>query len=87
MRRAKTVLKTTHAARKYRVRRRDFGRCIEVRRRGIAGRRKRGSWWGIRERRIMAESAEMRGRRCREKLVNGKSSSEGPRRRGRETRR
>lgn len=60
---------------------------MEVRRRGIAGRRKRGSWWGIRERRIMADIAERRGRRGRDKLVNGKRNSDGPRRSGRETRR
>lgn len=60
---------------------------MEVRRRGIAGRRKRGSWWGIRERKIVAEIAARRGRRGGEKLVNGKRSSDGPRRRGRETKR
>lgn len=81
------MLKTTHVARKYRVRARDIGRRMEVRRRGTAGRRKRGSWCGIRERRNMAEIAERRGRDGREMLVNGKRSSDGPRRRGRETRR
>ena len=30
--------------------------------RGMAGRRKRGSWWGMRERRRVPDMAERRGR-------------------------
>lgn len=40
----------------------EFGRWREERMRGMAGRRKRGSWWGIRERRRVPETAERRGR-------------------------
>jgi len=47
-------LKTTHAPTKTRVFVRVEGRRTAERKRGIAGRRKRGSWWGMRERRMVA---------------------------------
>ncbi len=40
----------------------EAGRWREERMRGMAGRRKRGSWCGIRDRRRVAEMAERRGR-------------------------
>jgi hypothetical protein len=40
------------------VRRRGRFMRMQLRRRGTAGRRKRGSWWGKRERRAVAERAE-----------------------------
>lgn len=87
MRIAKNALKMIQAARKQRFAVLDLGRCIEARKRGMAGRRNRGSWWGIRERIMVEEMADRRGRRGREILVRGRRKREGPRRRGRETRR
>lgn len=62
----------------------DWGSVIEERMRGMAGRRKRDSWWGIRERRAVPVRAERRGSLDREKR-RGIRSRAGPRRRGRET--
>lgn len=54
MRKPIAALKRSQEARKRRE------RCMRMqeRRRGIAGRRKRGSWWGKMERRAVAERAE-----------------------------
>lgn len=54
MRKPMAALKMTHTARRRRERRMG----TQLRRRGTAGRRKRGSWWGKRERSMVAESAE-----------------------------
>ena len=58
-----------------------------MRKRGTAGRRKRGSWCGIRDRRAVAEIAERRGSRGRENFGRGRRNKAGPKRRGIETRR
>lgn len=42
----------------------DFGIRRQVRRRGTQGIRKRASWWGKMERRVVAERAEMRREFC-----------------------
>ena len=59
------------------------GGCTEERTRGMIGRRKRGSWCGIIDRRAVPEMAERRGREFRRGLLK-RRESEGPRRRGRE---
>ncbi len=59
----------------------EVGRRTEDRRRGIAGVRKRGSWWRIRERRRVPEQAERRWRVGRG--VVRRRGIVGPRRRGR----
>lgn len=60
---------------------------MDARKRGTAGRRKRGSWCGIRERRSVAEIAEISGRGAQERFLSGRRKRDGPRRVGRETRR
>lgn len=62
---------------------------MDARKSGTAGRRKRGSWCGMRERRRVAETAEMSGRVAvaRERFLRGRRNRDGPRRVGRETRR
>ncbi len=81
----KNALKRTQDARNERRRVKDLGSVIEERMRGMAGRRKRGSWWGIRERRAVPVRAERRGSLDREKRRGVRRSRAGPRRRGRET--
>ena len=54
--------------------------------RGIAGSRKRGSWWGIRERRTVPDSAERRGSFGTARRGGRRSKIAGPSSRGRETR-
>lgn len=60
---------------------------MDARNRGTAGRRKRGSWCGMMERRRVAEIAEISGRGARERFLIGRRNRDGPRRVGRETRR
>jgi hypothetical protein len=77
------ALKTTQAARKDLAAERDLGMWMELRMRGTAGRRNRGSWCGLSERKNVADRAERRGS-CvaRER---GRRNKAGPRRRGSET--
>lgn len=53
--------------------------------RGMVGRRKRGSWWGIRERMAVPVRAEREGRVDKRGRAR-KRRRAGPRRRGREAR-
>lgn len=83
------MLKRIHDASQYRVVGRERGRWIEERRQGTKGRRKRASWWGIRERRTRPEMALRKGRRggVMVWVIVGRRVRAGPRRRGREARR
>ncbi len=73
-------------ARNQRRSERVFGSVSEERISGRAGRRKRGSWWGIRERKAVPDSALRRGILGIESRVGKSRRRAGPRRRGRETR-
>ena len=79
------ALKSSHAARKMLVWGFDAGRRMLERRRGMAGRRKRGSWWAKRERRAVPVRAEERRREGMGWDI--RSGRAGKRRRGRLMRR
>lgn len=84
MRMPRRLLKVIQATTNARVAERDWGRWMELRMRGVAGSRKRGSWCGFSERRTVADRADSRGSRGgRER---GRRNRAGPRRRGREIR-
>ena len=78
-----STLKIIHAARKVCVRLFVRGSWTEDSTRGTMGRRKRGSWCGIRERKAVPEMAEMKGREAIRGLLKRRGRA-GPRRRGRE---
>lgn len=82
----KSALNKTQDARNERRRVRDLGRVIEDKMSGMAGRRKRGSWWGIRERRVVPVMAERRGSFGMARRGGRSKRMAGPRSRGRETR-
>ena len=63
MRMPSRVLNPTQAASQYLVNNLDRGRRIDERRSGTAGRRKRGSWWGMQLRRSIPDIADSTGRR------------------------
>ena len=78
-----STLKIIHAARNVRVRLFVRGSWTEESTRGMMGRRKRGSWCGIRERKAVPEMAEMNGREVIRGLFKMRGRA-GPRRSGRE---
>lgn len=86
MRIPKSALNTTHDATNERWRVRDLGSVIEDKMSGMAGRRKRGSWWGTRERRAVPVIAERRGSFGMARRGGRSKKMAGPRSRGRETR-
>ena len=63
MRTPNRVLNPTQAASQHLVSNLDLGRRIDERRSGTAGRRKRGSWWGMQLRRSIPDVADSTGRR------------------------
>ncbi len=79
------ALKVTQDISQYHVRVLDLGRWIEERINGTAGRRKRGSWWGMQLRKTVPERAERSGS-CEDFHFGEetRSQSAGPRRSGRE---
>lgn len=76
------VLKMIQLTNQYLLNTPDWGRRTEERISGTAGRRKRGSWCGIRDRRTVAERAEMMERLGLR--MYQKRRRAGPRSRGRE---
>lgn len=82
------MLNPIQAASQYLVKDLDFGRCIDERRSGTAGSKKRGSWWGMQLRRSIPDTADSTGRR--ETILVGVDKNRkraGPRRRGKEAKR
>ena len=77
------TLKIIHAARNVWVRLFVRGSCTEESTSGMMGRRKRGSWCGIRDRKAVPEMAEMKGRELIRGLLKRRGRA-GPRRSGRE---